>query len=131
MREVLELLASKRATVVTSALVFSEVLNRAQDAERVRDKLNQLLLRPGFAVIDATLAVSNKAGEVREHVNASGVQLKRNDAIYIATALLFKVDALHTFDPGLCGLDGSPLVDGLRIHHPRGQQMTLALGQAP
>jgi predicted nucleic acid-binding protein len=129
MREVLELIGTHRATVVTSAIVQSEVLNRAADEAQARDRLRAMLIRPSFVVADANLAISDKAGEFRERVNASssGLILKRNDAIYVATAVLYGVDALHTFDPVLLNLDGSPLVDGLRICPPRGTQTTLAL----
>lgn len=131
MREVLELIRTGRAQIITSAVVFSEVLNRATDASRARDRLHVLLARPGFTVIDTNLAIGNKAGEYRERVNYSGSphKLKRNDAIYAATASLYEVAALHTFDPDLLELNGSPLIDGLKVCPPRGIQTTLALGE--
>ena len=131
MREVLEMMRMGRAHIITSALISSEVLNRAADKTKARDKLRELVSRPGFTVIDANLAISDRAGEYRERVNFSGVSLtlKRNDAVYVATAALYGADALHTFDPVLLALDRSPLVDGLHICPPRGIQTTLALGE--
>lgn len=131
MREVLEMIRTGKAHIITSAVVLSEVLNRAADAVRARDKLHAMLARPGFTVVDANLAIATKAGEFRERVNSPGspYMLKRNDAIYAATAALYRVDALHTFDPDLLNLNGSPLVDGLIVNRPRGLQTTLALGE--
>lgn len=129
LREVLELIRTRQAVIVTSAVVQSEVLNRGNDTSRARDRLRAMLTRPPFVVADANLAVSDKAGEIRERVNCSGtgLNLKRNDAIYVATALLYEVDALHTFDPILLALDKSPLVEELRICRPHGSQTTLAI----
>jgi len=129
MREVWELLRLRRAVVLTSAIVQSEVLNRAADATHARDRLRELLARPSFVVADANLVIADKAGEFRERVACSnnGLVLKRNDAIYIATAVLYGVDAFHTFDTTLLQLDRSPLIDGLRITTPRGTQTTLAI----
>jgi predicted nucleic acid-binding protein len=129
MREVWEMVRLRQATIVTSALVQSEVLNRAADAAQARDRLRELLMRPQFFVADANLAISDKAGEFRERVASSGTALvlKRNDAIYVATAVMYAVDTLHTFDPTLLALDGSPHIDGLRISIPRGTQTTLAI----
>ena len=132
MREVLELIRTGKAHILTSAVISSEVLNRASDAGRARDALHVMLARPGFTVVDANLAIGTKAGEFRERVNYQGSphNLKRNDAIYAATASLYGVDALHTFDPDLLDLNGSPLIDFLKVCKPRGLQTTLALGES-
>lgn len=129
MREVLEMIRTGKAHIITSAVVSSEVLNRAADAVRARDSLHIMLARPGFTVVDANLAIATKAGEFRERVNYAGspFTLKRNDAIYVATAAVYGVDALHTFDPDLLRLNGSPLIDKLVVTEPRGLQTTLAL----
>lgn len=129
MREVLELIREGRAHIITSAIVSSEVLNRASDPVRARDALHKMLARPGFTVVDANLAIADRAGEFRERVNQPGspFTLKRNDAIYAATAALYGADAFHTFDPVLLALNGSAHVDGLKITLPRGEQTTLDL----
>ena len=129
LHEVLELVLTKQAAILTSSLISSEVLNRAADQLMARTRLKEMLNRPGFAVIDANTAVSDKAGDLRERVNESslGLNLKRNDAIYVATAILYKVDALHTFDPVLLALDRHSLVEGLTIAKPHGVQTTLGL----
>jgi predicted nucleic acid-binding protein len=129
LREVWELFRTKQASILTSSVITSEVLNRAADQAMARTRLKELLKRPGFSVIDANMSVADKAGELRERVNESnfGENLKRNDAIYLATAVLYKVDAFHTFDHFLLSLDSSALVDRLSITKPRGVQTTLAL----
>src|SRR5687767_717337 len=75
MREVFELIRNRKAVIVTSAIVQSEVLNRAADAAQARDRLRQMLIRPSFIVADANLAISDKAGEFRERVNGSATGL--------------------------------------------------------
>lgn len=128
MREVLQAVSAGRALIITSAVVLTEVLNRPGDGQNARDKLNVMVTRPGFTLIDPNMVIANKAAEFRERVAASGNnQLKRNDAIYLATASIYEVKELHTFDTVLLGLDGSPLVEGLRIVKPRGDQTSLAL----
>lgn len=131
LREVLEMIRTRRAHIITSVVVYSEVLNRPADGALARDQLNLMLNRPGFTVVDTNAAISNKAAEYRERVNKpdSPGPLKRNDALYAATAVLYGADALHTFDPTLLALNGSPLIDNLRITLPRGTQTTLALDE--
>lgn len=67
------------------------------------------------------------AGRIREQVLDSGLNLSTEDASYIATAIAYRADSLHSFDSHHLRLNGHPAVNGLVICKPKGQQTLLGL----
>lgn len=120
-REVIDMVDRRKARIVTSETVIGEVLEAARDLE-------QLLSRPQFLKVSPSGPIITKVRDVRSATRAAGVHTpKFADATYIATAILYRVDAFHTFDDRLISLSGLSCVDGIKICKPRGEQTTLGL----
>lgn len=126
MREVIDLADRRGATIITSSLVESEVLEIVPESE-VRARLEALFQRPNIVQVAASTEVMRRAGALRTAAAAAKRKLKTPDAIFIATALLNSADALHSFDRDLLKLNGLALVDGLPIVKPSGAQTILQL----
>lgn len=124
--EVIELADQGRAIIVTSALIHSEAIGRPE-YPNVADALRKLFQRPNFIHMDLNPELSRMAGRIREQVFDSGLSLKTEDASYIATAIAYRADALHSFDRDHLRLSGHPAVGGLVICKPKGQQTLLGL----
>jgi predicted nucleic acid-binding protein len=116
--EVVDLTDSNRAIIITSSLLHTEVIGDS----RVIAALNALFRRPNFVQMNVSPEISRAAGRIRD---ATG--LKTPDAIYVATAIEFRVDALHSFDDHHLRLSGAREVGGLVICKPRGVQTLLGL----
>ncbi|MCH7683380.1 MAG: PIN domain-containing protein [Gemmatimonadetes bacterium] len=126
LNEAIDLVDRRQLTVITSSLVRSEVLDRGSDAG-VRERLRDLFRRPSFMIVEASNAISDKAGDIRDALLQSGRRLKTEDATFIATAILHGASALHTFDDDQLALSGLQEVDGLRIAKPHAEQTILPL----
>jgi predicted nucleic acid-binding protein len=124
--EVMDLVDRQQATVITSSLVRSEVLDDLTDPT-IRQRLNDLFRRPSFVTIDVNAAISDKAAALRAACRTTGRGLKSPDAVFIATALFHGADAMHTFDDKLLSLSGRTEVDGLTICKLHGVQTILEL----
>lgn len=120
LREVVDMVERKQARIVTSEMILAEVLENAERLER-------LMKRPEYFMVSAAGPILRRVRELRDAARASGRSLKTPDATYVATALAYKAEALHTFDGGLLGLSGLPCVDGLCISKPSGDQTTLGI----
>ena len=126
LREVLHLVAAHQAVVVTSSTARTEVLGDGRDP-RVRAAFNELFARPGFVSYQVSDALADLAGDLREEARRLKKKLSTPDSQYIATAMIYEAEALHTFDPHMLRLNGEACVRGLRICHPKGNQMELGL----
>ena len=62
--------------------------------------------------------MSKQASEIRDAAQKEGRKIETPDAQILATAILYKADVLHTLDERLLHLNGSPIVDGLKITKP-------------
>jgi predicted nucleic acid-binding protein len=124
--EVIDYVERDAAIVVTSALLRTEVLDRA-GSTGVRSALDAMFRRPAFVITDVNAAIADRAAALRQQVLDSGGSIKTPDAIYVATALAHRVDALHTFDERILRLNGAPAVEGLPIVKPRAAQTVLVL----
>ncbi len=124
--EVADLVERGEAIIVTSSLVRAEVLGDSS-TPTVRSALDALFRRPQFVSLDVNATIGERAARLRESLRREGRRLASADAIFVATALAFLADALHTFDDRLLHLSGSPLVDALVICKPQGTQTVLAL----
>lgn len=107
-----------KANLILSVTTFSEILESKYTAEQL-DKLKRFLLRSNVIKVDTTFHIAQKASQIRNAGLAEGRKIKTPDATILATAILFKADVLHSLDPHHLNLNGSPIVDGLRITLPQ------------
>lgn len=124
--EVMEIVDQGRARIVTSALIHSEAIGRPENPHVV-EALAGLFQRPNFVHMDLNPELSRMAGRIREQVIEDGMKLTTEDASYIATAIAYRVDALHTFDHHQLRLSDHRATGGLVICKPRGSQTLLGL----
>lgn len=111
-----------KATLVVSALIIPEVLDTKMTGEQ-KEKFNLFLQRSNVVVADVTVPIATKARQIRDRGQSETPtrKIKTPDATVLATAILFKCDALHSLDDrgsGHLKLNGKPLVEGLRIVKP-------------
>lgn len=119
--EIVEEIDTGRAILVTSVLTVTEIFEGNLDNEQ-QERLNATLKRPTTVPVNVDLRVSRKAQRLREHYKEH--RLKTPDATHLASALLMKVDALHTFDPHLLRYDGNVMGENLRVCKPAGKQLS-------
>ncbi len=121
---VVEQLDDGEANLVVSVTAYSEVLE-AKHTPQQMTAFRNFLKRSNVALADNTIIIAEKAGQVRSRGLATGRKIKTPDATYLATAIIYKATVLHSLDPDMLNLNGSPIVDGLAITKPcdyRGQQ---------
>jgi predicted nucleic acid-binding protein len=117
LHEVIDMVERRQARIVTSEIILAEVLDNAP-------QLEALFRRPEYFMVSTGGPIMRKVRDLR----SARRSLKTPDATYIATALAYKADELHTFDGQLLRLSGASEVEGLRICKPTGTQTTLNLG---
>ncbi len=109
---VLEMLDKGDCILVTSVITRIEFLEAVN--EKASKIFNEILQRSNVFVQQVTEPIVEKAREVRYHCReAKRSILKVPDAIHAATAILMKVDELHTHDGDLLKL--SDLLD--EVYH--------------
>lgn len=113
--------------VVVPATIYTEVLDPIDD-EALGRRFEAMLRRSNLVEQDITQEVSRLAGRLRKQLRESGRSLRTPDSQYIATALLHRCDALHTFDERLHRLSGDQAVQGLTIMRPQVEQTELHWG---
>jgi predicted nucleic acid-binding protein len=123
---VVEQIDKREANLIVSVTVYSEVLEAKHSAEQM-EAFKKFLKRSNVIVVDTTLAVAEKAMQIRSKgLNQPGKRRKKTqarkigtpDATHLATAILWKADVLHSLDKKLLQLSGDPIVDGLLIKEP-------------
>jgi predicted nucleic acid-binding protein len=105
------------AALITSTTTYSEVLEVKHSKDKM-DQFRDFLKRSNIVTQDVTVTIAEKAQEIRGKALAEGRKIKTPDAQHLATAILCKADVLHSLDPDMLNLDGSPIVDGLKIKLP-------------
>jgi predicted nucleic acid-binding protein len=116
-------LANERFTLVVSAVVCAEVLDTA-GSSTAGTEFREHAKRGNIIRADATWQIAEMAAIYRERVREAlsrgevATGIKAPDALILATANKYRAHVLHTFDPPLLALSGSPLVDGLKIEPP-------------
>ena len=130
-------------TLMTSVITKAEICYIHQLNPGQMDKLNKIFGRRNVQQIDVTERVATKAGELRQHYRktAKSPALGFADAIHLATAILYKAEAFHTFD-GMRGpvttktkdefltllpLNGDVAGYPLKIELPQSDQTTMEL----
>lgn len=120
---------NSRTALVTSTLVFAEVLPAALGPQRY-EIFERFFERDNVEVYEVSAAIARKAGEVRRRAAEAGWKLAAEDAIFIATSLIADCQALHTFDAHQLRL--APMFrDELTISHPTGTQASMDLDIPP
>jgi predicted nucleic acid-binding protein len=110
-------LDAKKAVLVVPVTVFTEMQPSKFTTEQW-DRFQKTVRRSNVVVANTTPAIAQKGSPLRDRAEAEGRKIKTGDATIIATAIAYRVDALHTFDPRLINLNGSRIVEGLRITQP-------------
>jgi predicted nucleic acid-binding protein len=124
----LEDLDARRTVLIVPAIVHCEVWENSIQDQSTRDRFGLVLRRSNVVNVDITHAIAKRAGALREACrNANRQCPAAADAMYVAAALEFGADELHSFDNGMLGLNGFHGVAGLAIVPPRGAQMRLDL----
>ena len=108
---------SGAAVLVVSVTVFTE-MQRSKFTDQQWDRFQKVLRRSNVVVADTTPMIAQRGSQLRDRAEAEGRRVKTGDATIIATATAYDVYALHTFDPKLLNLNGSPVVEGLWITRP-------------
>ena len=123
-RQVLEAVERGEATIVTSALTLTEVVyikGRVKMTSKDEDLIEGMFEKPYIVLID----VDRRTAENARHLLWRFASLKPKDAIHVASALITKANALHTFDEGLLKLNGK--IESLKISRPALRQAELPL----
>lgn len=117
-RRVLRRAADRELELATSAYTLSEVCKTPVDPTSPALNLPAFFDQPYILLI----AVDKQIGLKAQSLQAAGVAgLKPQDAIHVASALVWSVPLLHTFDGKLLGLDKVLTMDDgnqLRIRRP-------------
>ncbi len=120
--QVVEEIDKDQAVLVVPVTIASEVL-RAKMTTAQAAKFDAFLKRSNVVVAATTFAIAQKAGDIRDagHAAKPVRKIKTPDATIIATAIVYQCDVLHSLDDrgsGPLKLNGSPIVDNLRIEKP-------------
>jgi predicted nucleic acid-binding protein len=117
-RRVLERAAARQIDIATSAYTLSEVCKVPADATSPARNLPAFFDQPYIVLVNVDKQVGLKAQSLQV---AGVVGLKPQDATHVASALVWNIPTLHTFDEKLLNLDKVlTLNDGnqLRIIQP-------------
>lgn len=108
------------ATLLVPVTVYSEILE-ARHTTAEMERFRQFLDRTNIVAADTTKAIAEKAGRIRSRGIEAGParSIRTPDATFMATAILFGASVFHTLETKLINLNGSPIVDGLRIELPK------------
>lgn len=122
-RDVLKESESGASTILLSVVCFSEVLDTigTTAGTLLREYANRKNVYPAnvdFRIADKAADIRSKALAARaagQDVN----KIKTPDALIAATAIIYKSTILHSFDPDLCNVSETEIVDGLKITPPK------------
>ena len=126
LRDAMDQVDRDEVVLITSVLIRTEVLEFVVDIKS-RNLLQEFLLRSNVVGQPVTSSISEMAGRIRATLRPKEIKLKTPDAIFVATAIVHRCDALYTYDQGLLRLSGRPVVNGLKITIPSRPQLGLRL----
>ncbi len=118
-----------RAILVTSTLIFAEVLP-ARMPDQQYDLFRSFLQRDNVVVYEVSAAIAHAAGDIRTRAREAGLKTATEDAIFVATALSAACSCLHSFDPHHLRL-ADLLASELSVSKPSGMQASMDLDAAP
>jgi len=128
--ELLADIAKGRITLIVSAIVAAEILDESAGSP-VRNKFREFMKRSNVVAANADFRVADLAADIRERTRELESQgkmkksVKAPDAMILASAIIYRAEVLHTFDPILLSLDQSEVVHRLRITVPISAQTRL------
>jgi predicted nucleic acid-binding protein len=135
--ECVDLVEAGKTRLVTSVISRTEVFE-ANLSQEVKDRYTRLLNRRNVQLLANDLRISDLARELREYYQLQNTLdglpgLTSPDAIHLATAIHYRVDALYTFDNGgqggrsLLSLSGNVAGHNLIICKPELTQFRLPI----
>lgn len=122
--EIVDEIDAGRAILVTSTITFTEVLYSTLTAEQ-RGQFELAMKRPSTVRVNLDTRVGELSSAIRDHYRQRGLALKSADAVHLASAILLKVDGMHTFDPDLLRFNGDVAGHRLTICKPIGTQTVM------
>lgn len=128
--EIVDQIDRGQATLVTSAITLTEVLDSSLTPEQQR-QFELAMKRPSTVVMNVDARVGQLASQIRDHYRQRGMSVKTPDAIHAASAVFARVDALHTFDPDLLRFNGNVGGYHLAICKPVGSQTVMSFPTSP
>lgn len=123
-RQVLEAAERGEIRIITSALTLTEVVHikgRQRMDEQKESIIRDYFEKKYIILID----VNRKIAEFARKLIWKNSQLQPKDSIHVASAILSKVDALHTYDEPLLNLNGKIGEPPLLIQEPKLSQPDL------
>lgn len=121
--ELMHDIEQQRLTLIVSAVVCAEILDCTGHTP-VRNSFREFMKGENVVAANIDFRMAELAATMRERARDAYARkvitagIKAPDALIVATALIYRVDVLHTFDPVLLSLDRSPIVDSLHITQP-------------
>lgn len=116
---------NRRANLVTSTLIFAEVLPAGMSEERY-DVFRSFFLRENVSAWEVSASIAHRTGDVRTRAASAGKKTSTEDAVFIATALVSGCSHLHSFDPDHLRL-AELFAEELTIVKPTGTQVSMDL----
>jgi len=114
---IVEEIESRQAALIVSVTTCTEMLETKHTSDQW-NAFNLFLNRSNVVLANITLPIAQLASAIRIKGAVENRKIKTPDAQILATAILYKADALHSLDPHHISLNGSAIVDGLRITPP-------------
>jgi predicted nucleic acid-binding protein len=110
--EVIDAFDRGQVSLVTCGTAVSEVIGDIT-SPHIPELFDLLTQRPGFTMSYPGPAIVERVRRLRLEARAEGRRLKTPDCNFIATAILLRCDALHSFDDQLLALSESDSWIGL------------------
>jgi len=97
-----QLIDADKLILITSAITLTEVLSGKLPADK-KDMFPDLFKRPNILCIETTLKIAQLAHKIRDYyishnTDFGGKTVGTPDAIHLASAITYDVDAFYTFD---------------------------------
>ena len=105
------------ANLLVSVIAYAEVLSARHSPDEMQ-RFQAFLRRSNVTVADTTQAIALRVEQIRSAGLSEARKIKTPDATFAATAIVHGANVLHSLDPDLLNLNGSAIVDGLRITRP-------------
>lgn len=116
-----------KLVIVTSALTLAEVLyvkGQTPMPKEKRELVSRFFKQPYISVQNVTRRIAEVGRELYWDQN-----VRPQDAIHVATALVYKIPVLNTFDGKLLSLDGKLGEPPLKIEKPHEQYQPTLFGK--
>lgn len=116
-------ISKNKVGLIISAVVCAEVLDKAGENTAGQD-FRKYAKRYGIVRANVDWKIAEMAVQYRQracialskHEVSKGI--KAPDALIAATAVHFKAEVLHSFDPVLLEMSGTEIIDGLIVEEP-------------